>query len=168
MRIELTFNDQLGSLANPVIARLNRYFLTVGLFKYKTSCLTLQETRTHWQWIFKPHWPTSLPERSFNYVAANALDCDIVMSSNSYRAIKFTSELGKIMKPFIPVAGCVSHLHHHSVSQRHNTKDRRMKENAGRKTQEDIFRKIFTSHFIARVRNGCSRVCMWEGAGDRI
>ena len=55
-----------------------------------------------------------------------------------------------------------SHLHHHSASQRHNIKDRRMnkgrrKEKAGRKTQEDFFRKIFTSHFIARVRKGCSR-----------
>ena len=55
-----------------------------------------------------------------------------------------------------------SHLHHHSASQRHNIKDRRMKENAGinnagRKTWEDFFRKIFTSHFIARVRKGCSR-----------
>ena len=52
--------------------------------------------------------------------------------------------------------------------------------NKGRmiKTQEDFFRKIFTSHFIARVRKGYSRfacermlgskglfkVCMWEGA----
>ena len=34
-------------------------------------------------------------------------------------------------------------------------------------TQEDFFTNIFTSHFIARVRKGCSRVCMWEGAGDR-
>ena len=31
-------------------------------------------------------------------------------------------------------------------------------KDAGRKTQEDFFRKIFTSHFIARVRKGCSRV----------
>ena len=30
-------------------------------------------------------------------------------------------------------------------------------KDAGRKTQEDFFRKIFTSHFIARVRKGCSR-----------
>ena len=28
---------------------------------------------------------------------------------------------------------------------------------AGRKTQEDFFRKILTSHFIARVQKGCSR-----------
>ena len=55
-----------------------------------------------------------------------------------------------------------SHLHHHSASQRHNIKDRRMnkgrrKENAGRKTQEDFFTIIFTSQFIAKVRKGCSR-----------
>ena len=33
------------------------------------------------------------------------------------------------------------------------------RKNKGRmiKTQEDFFRKIFTSHFIARVRKGCSR-----------
>ena len=35
--------------------------------------------------------------------------------------------------------------------QRHNNKD------AMTKTQEDFFIKIFTSHFIARVRKGCSR-----------
>ena len=48
-----------------------------------------------------------------------------------------------------------SHLHVHAASQRHNNKDRCMKDNAGRKTheerkQEDFFTKIFTSHFIAR------------------
>ena len=32
-----------------------------------------------------------------------------------------------------------------------------MKENAWRKTQEDFFNKIYTSHFIARVPKGCSR-----------
>ena len=37
--------------------------------------------------------------------------------------------------------------------------DARIKD-AGRKTQKDVFRKIFTSPFIARVRKGCSRVCM--------
>ena len=37
----------------------------------------------------------------------------------------------------------------------HNDK-RRIKD-AGRKMQEDFFRKIFTSHFIARVWKGCSR-----------
>ena len=42
-----------------------------------------------------------------------------------------------------------SHLHVHAASQRHNNKD------AWRKTQEDFFTIIFTSHFIARV-------CMWE------
>ena len=35
------------------------------------------------------------------------------------------------------------------------------------KTQEDFCIKIFTSHFIARVRKGLLKVCMWEGAGDR-
>ena len=35
------------------------------------------------------------------------------------------------------------------------------------KSQEDFFIKIYTSHFIARVRKGCSMVCVWEGAGDR-
>ena len=35
------------------------------------------------------------------------------------------------------------------------------------KTQEDFFKKIFTSHFIARVRKGLLKVCVWEGAGDR-
>ena len=35
------------------------------------------------------------------------------------------------------------------------------------KTQEDFFIKTFTSHFIARVRKGLLKVCMWEGAGDR-
>ena len=34
-------------------------------------------------------------------------------------------------------------------------------------TQEDFFIKIFTSHFIARVRTGLLKVCMWKGAGDR-
>ena len=32
------------------------------------------------------------------------------------------------------------------------------RKEAGRKTHEDFFRKIFTSHFIARVRKGCWRV----------
>ena len=57
-----------------------------------------------------------------------------------------------------------SYLHVHSASQRHNIKDRRMnkrrmiKTHEGRKTQEDFFRKIFTSHFFAKVRKGCWRV----------
>ena len=34
--------------------------------------------------------------------------------------------------------------------------------------QEDFFNKISTSHFIARVRKGLLKVCVWEGAGDRI
>ena len=37
-----------------------------------------------------------------------------------------------------------------------------------RRTQEDFFNKIFTSQFIARVRKALLRVCVWEGAGDRI
>ena len=43
-------------------------------------------------------------------------------------------------------------------SQRH--KDKR--------TSEDFFRKIYTSHFIVRVRKGLLRVLLWEGVGDRI
>ena len=56
-----------------------------------------------------------------------------------------------------------SHLHHHSASERHNIKDRRMNKRRMIKTQEGRRRKAslqiyFTSHFIARVRKGCSRV----------
>ena len=50
-----------------------------------------------------------------------------------------------------------SHLHVHSASQRHNTKDRCVKDNAWRKTQEDFFTIIFTSHFIARFEKGYSK-----------
>ena len=32
---------------------------------------------------------------------------------------------------------------------------------------EDFFNKVFTSHFIARVRKGLLKVCVWERAGDR-
>ena len=39
--------------------------------------------------------------------------------------------------------------------------NRRLINDAGRKTQEGFFTNIFTSHFIARVRKGCSRVA-WE------
>ena len=39
--------------------------------------------------------------------------------------------------------------------QHHN--DKIIKTDARRKTQEDFFTKIYTSHFIARVRKGCSR-----------
>ena len=35
-----------------------------------------------------------------------------------------------------------SHLHHHSASQRHNIKDRRMKENAGRNDAKYFFNNI--------------------------
>ena len=33
--------------------------------------------------------------------------------------------------------------------------------------QEDFFISICTSHFIARVRKGLLKVCVWEGARDR-
>ena len=46
-----------------------------------------------------------------------------------------------------------SHLQHHN-------------DTIIKQTQEDFFRIIFTSHFIARVWKGCLRVCMWEDAGD--
>ena len=36
-----------------------------------------------------------------------------------------------------------------------------------KQTQEDFFRKIYTSHFIVRVRKGLLKVCVWEGAGER-
>ena len=42
-----------------------------------------------------------------------------------------------------------SHLQHHN--------DTTTKTDAWRMTQEDFFNIIFTSHFIARVRKGCSR-----------
>ena len=35
------------------------------------------------------------------------------------------------------------------------------------KTQEDFINKIFTSHFIARVRKSLLKGCVWERAGDR-
>ena len=43
------------------------------------------------------------------------------------------------------------------------TKREAWRKEAGRKTQEDFFRKIFTSHFIARVRKGC-----WRFACERV
>ena len=46
-----------------------------------------------------------------------------------------------------------SHLHHHSAPQRHNIKDRRM----NKRRKKDFFSNIFISHFIARIRKGCSR-----------
>ena len=49
-----------------------------------------------------------------------------------------------------------SHLHIHAASQRHNDKD------AG-----SFFTNIYTSHFIARVRKGCSRFACSRFAGDR-
>ena len=61
-----------------------------------------------------------------------------------------------------------SHLQHHNDTiikqtqgQRHKKKgcrnEGRRKEDAMTKMQEDFFNNIFTSHFIARVRKGCSR-----------
>ena len=55
-----------------------------------------------------------------------------------------------------------SHLHHHSASQRHNIKDRRMNERRMIKTQEGRHRKTSRSKFLplilfARVQKGCSR-----------
>ena len=41
--------------------------------------------------------------------------------------------------------------------QRQTQEWRTHDKDAGKKTQEDFFRKIFTSHFIARVRKGCLR-----------
>ena len=43
----------------------------------------------------------------------------------------------------------------YTFMQHHN--DTIIKTHEGRKTQENFFRKIFTSHFIASVRKGCSR-----------
>ena len=34
-------------------------------------------------------------------------------------------------------------------------------------TQEDFFRKIYTSHFICKGTEGLLKGCVWEGAGDR-
>ena len=68
-----------------------------------------------------------------------------------------------------------SHLHHHSASQRHNIKDRRINKrrmmktleertqewrthdkDAIRKTQEDFFNNILPLTLFVRVRKGCS------------
>ena len=61
-----------------------------------------------------------------------------------------------------------SHLHTCTYICRitHNdttTKTDAWRKEAGRKMQEDFFRKIFTSHFIARVRKGC-----WRFACERV
>ena len=49
-----------------------------------------------------------------------------------------------------------SHLHIYMFMQHHNdTIIKTHDKDARRKTQEDFFRKIFTSHFIARVRKSC-------------
>ena len=34
-------------------------------------------------------------------------------------------------------------------------------------TSEDLFRKIYTSHFIVSVRKGLLKVCVWERVGDQ-
>ena len=52
-----------------------------------------------------------------------------------------------------------AHLQHHN--------DTIIKTQWQRQTQEDFFDKIFTSHFIGRVRKGLLKVCMWEGVEDR-
>ena len=36
-----------------------------------------------------------------------------------------------------------------------------------KQTQEDFFRKIYTSHFICKGTKGLLKGCVWEGAGDR-
>ena len=46
-----------------------------------------------------------------------------------------------------------SHLHHHSASQRHNIKGRRM----NKRRMITSLQLYFTSHFICKVRKGCSR-----------
>ena len=56
-------------------------------------------------------------------------------------------------------------IHHNDTI---SNKDRRTQKDAWRKmqeqrTHEDFFRKIFTSHFIARVRKGC-----WRFACERV
>ena len=49
---------------------------------------------------------------------------------------------------------------------RRKQKDAGMKD-ARRKTQEEFFNKIYTSHFICKGSKGLFKVCMWEGARDR-
>ena len=64
-----------------------------------------------------------------------------------------------------------SHLHHHSASQRHNIKDRRMNKRRMIKTQEGRHRKtsltIFYLSLYCKGSKGLLKVCMWEGAEDR-
>ena len=55
---------------------------------------------------------------------------------------------------------CLCYIVIYIIIQHHNdttSKTDAWINDAWRKTQEDFFRKIFTSHFIARVRKGCSR-----------
>ena len=63
---------------------------------------------------------------------------------------------------FLSLLLLYSHLHHHSASQRHNIKDRRMNKRRMNMTQEGrrkktSLEKYSPPHFIARVRKGCSR-----------
>ena len=51
-------------------------------------------------------------------------------------------------------------IHIYIYTQHHN-------DTINKQTSEDFFRKIYTSHFIVRVRKGLLRVCVWEGVGDR-
>ena len=53
-----------------------------------------------------------------------------------------------------------SHVPYHNDSI---TKTDAWRKEAGRKMQEDFLRKIFTSHFIARIRKGC-----WRFACERM
>ena len=58
-----------------------------------------------------------------------------------------------------------SYLHHHSASQRHNIKDRRMKDNAGTKTQEqrkeeDFFNSYIHLSLYCKGSKGLFKVCM--------
>ena len=60
-----------------------------------------------------------------------------------------------------------SHLHVHAASQWHYNYDAMTKTHEGRKTQEDFFTIIYTSHFICKGSKGLFKGCMWEGVGER-
>ena len=102
------------------------------------------------------------------------------MSSSFRRTTTFTFELiplGKVWTPLSPQLWI--ELYHCCSSTRMAlvlNKPRRLillyshlqhHNNTIIKTQEDFFIKIYTSHFIVRVRKGLLNVCMWEGVGDR-
>ena len=61
--------------------------------------------------------------------------------------VRIPSMFRRIVRIWIVVV-LYSHLHVHSASQRHNTKDRCMKDNAWRKTQEDFFTNIHHSLYF--------------------